>query len=404
MDLRKTIFFFSLLALCVTLAGGYVYFSSARKLAMQEEHRRAEKYLQIARIHLATHIELAQKEAALLASIGPVQRALNNNLPALAGVNPVLDLFQQKLKVDVCYLLDDQGLTIASSNRNSPASFVGRNYGFRPYFLQAIKGAPAVYLALGVTSGQSGIYYSHPVYIEDQEAPAGVVVIKSLVDDMLDAVDEPERGIFVLSDPHGVIFQASHKDWLYKLLWQASPDVIAEIEQSRQFGRGPWNWVGMVRQGDMAVDAQNNKYMVHQDTIEAMPGWQIIYFHDLSAVSEAVYGPLFKTAGSTVLVLCLIMAAIILYLYRMAHSDLRKRLAAEHEKSQVIVELQEAMSEIKTLRGILPICSYCKQVRDDEGFWSQVESYIGARTEAQFSHGICPDCMAKHFPDILDDE
>jgi hypothetical protein len=57
--------------------------------------------------------------------------------------------------------------------------------------------------------------------------------------------------------------------------------------------------------------------------------------------------------------------------------------------------------DIKMLRGLLPICSYCKKIRDDQGYWQQVERYIAARSEADFSHSMCPDCGTQHFPDIV---
>ena len=64
-------------------------------------------------------------------------------------------------------------------------------------------------------------------------------------------------------------------------------------------------------------------------------------------------------------------------------------------------ELQEALGQIKTLRGIVPICSHCKQIRNDEGFWSQVEHYIEDHTYVKFSHGICPECKKEHYPDFI---
>lgn len=63
------------------------------------------------------------------------------------------------------------------------------------------------------------------------------------------------------------------------------------------------------------------------------------------------------------------------------------------------IKLQKALNEIRTLRGIIPICSYCKQIRDDEGLWKKLEEYIHAHSEAAFSHGICPDCMKTHYPE-----
>lgn len=63
-------------------------------------------------------------------------------------------------------------------------------------------------------------------------------------------------------------------------------------------------------------------------------------------------------------------------------------------------QLQTALSEIKTLRGLLPICSYCKQIRTEIGSWIGIEDYVRRHTEADFTHGICPNCLRKHFPDV----
>jgi hypothetical protein len=65
-----------------------------------------------------------------------------------------------------------------------------------------------------------------------------------------------------------------------------------------------------------------------------------------------------------------------------------------------VAALKKTLGEVKTLRGILPICSYCKKVRDDKGYWDQVEVYISEKTGADFSHGICPECASKHFGDL----
>ena len=68
-----------------------------------------------------------------------------------------------------------------------------------------------------------------------------------------------------------------------------------------------------------------------------------------------------------------------------------------------IEELRAALDHIKTLQGFLPICSFCKKIRDDKGYWSQVESYISHHTDAQFSHGICPECLKKNYPEFAKD-
>jgi len=66
------------------------------------------------------------------------------------------------------------------------------------------------------------------------------------------------------------------------------------------------------------------------------------------------------------------------------------------------IQLRKALDEVRTLRGIIPICANCKQIRDDQGFWSEVESYISSHTDARFSHGICPECRKKLYPDYPD--
>lgn len=73
----------------------------------------------------------------------------------------------------------------------------------------------------------------------------------------------------------------------------------------------------------------------------------------------------------------------------------------EKERETLIKKLEDALAEIKTLRGLLPICSFCKQIRNDEGCWQQLESYISAHSDAEFSHGICPACLEKEYPFII---
>lgn len=80
--------------------------------------------------------------------------------------------------------------------------------------------------------------------------------------------------------------------------------------------------------------------------------------------------------------------------------DITEQKMANIERDRLLDDLQEAMGNIKTLGGLIPICGSCKKIRDDKGYWSQVELYIMEHTEATFSHGICPDCMKRDFPDV----
>ena len=80
--------------------------------------------------------------------------------------------------------------------------------------------------------------------------------------------------------------------------------------------------------------------------------------------------------------------------------NITERKQVEEQRNKLIAELQKALSEVKTLRGFLPICSHCKKIRDDKGYWNQIESYIQDHSEAEFSHGICQKCAKKYYPDM----
>lgn len=80
--------------------------------------------------------------------------------------------------------------------------------------------------------------------------------------------------------------------------------------------------------------------------------------------------------------------------------DVTARKKAEAAQEKLIRELQKALEEITSLRGILPLCSFCKRVRDDKGYWEQVDIYITKHTPAEISHSICPECLKKHYPSL----
>lgn len=86
-------------------------------------------------------------------------------------------------------------------------------------------------------------------------------------------------------------------------------------------------------------------------------------------------------------------------IYSIIH-DITDRTRAERQREKLIEKLQGALREIKTLRGIIPICSNCKNIRNDEGAWSKLEEYISDNSNAEFSHGLCPDCAKQLYPEL----
>jgi PAS domain S-box-containing protein len=83
--------------------------------------------------------------------------------------------------------------------------------------------------------------------------------------------------------------------------------------------------------------------------------------------------------------------------------DVTESKNADEERERLVRELQTALAEVKTLQGILPICSYCRKIRDDENYWHTVENYISRHTMSRFSHGICPSCMTNEVEPQLAD-
>ena len=81
--------------------------------------------------------------------------------------------------------------------------------------------------------------------------------------------------------------------------------------------------------------------------------------------------------------------------------DITQRKRREEEREKLLQELQDALAEVKTLSGLIPICASCKKIRDDKGYWNQLENYISSHSDAQFSHGICPECAEKLYGDFL---
>ncbi len=83
------------------------------------------------------------------------------------------------------------------------------------------------------------------------------------------------------------------------------------------------------------------------------------------------------------------------------NKEIQARIKSEHHREKLINELQTALAEVKTLSGLLPICAQCKKIRDDEGYWNQIETYIRDRSDAKFSHGICPECAKELYSEFI---
>jgi PAS domain S-box-containing protein len=331
MKLRSILRVLSLLAFLSACAAGYLYYSFLKEYAFQEAERNALTRLQTTKKNLSAFFSENTKPVRVLAGMQPLVDLLSHPDPqSLNAANAVLDLFKKTLDVDVCYLMDTSGNTIASSNRNDPDSFVGMNFSFRPYYQHAMQGLPSKYLALGTTSRKRGAYYSYPVYRENADTPLGIAVIKASIFFVEKELTPEETSIQLVVDPQGVIFISSRPEWLYQLLWPVKPEEMKQLQQSRQFGNGPWHWTGIRRNGESHVtDASGKTYLFHQIDVDDYHDWKIIHLYDLEAASKLVSEPLSKIIRPVIIILCSLLGASIFFLYRHASLEIARRRSVE---------------------------------------------------------------------------
>ena len=321
------------LMLSVSVVGGiYFLYQQWNESVRDEALYHASSTVNNLHDEISIYLDVQAKPVKALAELRASSAVISTgSADDFADVNHLLDTFCSSLDALTCYIMDKEGTTIASSNRNTPKSFIGKNYSFRPYFKKAIKGNPCVYLALGVTSKKRGIYFSHP--IKKNNEIIGVTVIKFSVA-RLEQKFANLSGIAALGDLNGIVFATNRKEWLFKTLWAASDDeqILEEPAKNRQFGSVAPTSVGLLRStSHEATDADGNHYLMRQKTIANIPNWKVYYFYNEDELTLHRNDILKRVFSSGIGVLLLFLAIITFYLYRLAKRELRSREQAENK-------------------------------------------------------------------------
>lgn len=331
MRLRVILLVLSLLAVFSAAAGGYLYYSAVNAAALTEAERQARVRLEILTKSISSSLLENTRVVRSLAGMAVFSEALTDPAqPSIDKANSILDHFKRTVEVDVCYLMDAEGTTIASSNRDDPDSFVQQNFSFRPYFKKAIQGWPAAYLALGITSEKRGVYNSHPVYGPGGVDPVGILVIKSSVDVIENRLGLTSDDIVLVTDPRGVIFISNRGDWLFQLAWKVPQQEIIKIAADRQFGIGPWKWIGLeLNAQNRDVILAGERYLINQVEFDEFPGWKVVLLRSHRAISRSISAPLIRITGPVVLALCLLIGGSVFVLYRKASHEISHRRSME---------------------------------------------------------------------------
>jgi PAS domain S-box-containing protein len=421
MKLRVILLVLSFLAFLSASIVGYQYYSSLKETAFTEAERQVAVQAERIKSGLSFYLSENLKSVKALAGLQELEQALSGTDEiAVAKANSLLDHFRESLEADVCYLMDREGNTVASSNRNAPDSFVGKNFSFRPYWRQAIRGTPSTYMALGVTSGKRGVYYSHPVYRKGGDAPLGVAVIKAPLDRMEAGFRRDYEGIVLLTDPHGIVFLSNRNDWLYHTLWKLSPEEISEIVDSKQFGEWSWEWIGVTaRDEKTVVDSAGNEFLMYRMDLYRYPGWHVIYLRSLQEISKTLSVPFLKASGPIVLTLCVLVGLSVFFLYKKASLDILRRKEAEEALRKSEEQLRSAKEELhrysrdlerqvgertREITGILRNTPSVVYIKDKDGRYtlvnSRYEELFGIRNEevqGKSDHDIFPKEIADQF-------
>ncbi|MGO8880305.1 MAG: PAS domain S-box protein [Desulfomonilaceae bacterium] len=386
MNVRTIVLILSLFSLISTATGGYLYYQHVRESALKDAEIELVATNEALRDDVVRIISFNQAEVKALAGFEQLRGALVDpqKMEALLRANRVLDNFAKGFAYDVCFLIDSLGNTIASSNRNQPDSFVGVNYHFRKYFQDAIQGRPSVEMALGVTTGIRGIFVSHPVYLPDDAKPIGVVVIKVSTRDM-DRVFLRTRNMdTLLVNNDGMIFASNRRNWILNRLWKLSPEELERIRETKQFGKGPWNWTGLEKKADNQVlDSSGADYTIGEMSLENYPGWKIVYLYSLRSIYGKIVNPLVGKTGYLALVLCLLFVGAVIVLYVMAQSDITERKRVEdalRDSESYFRSMTETTPDALVVYDNIGRVTFVNKAFEELYGWS-MEELIGKRLE-----------------------
>lgn len=259
------------------------------------------------------------------------------------------------------YLMDKEGLTIAASNWQEEHPFVGRNFSYRPYFLEAMKGQLGRYFALGTTSSKRGYYFAYPVRRAGEIL--GVVVIKVNIDSVEQSWGE--RGDnFLVTDPDGVVFITTEPDWRYQTLHPLEETVRKQIIESRRYPNASLAVLTDTRQ-----DLEGNRQIVHLHDqnnpvgrnhlllTRNMPeaGWSVHILTDIQTVKKRVWWVNIMV-GASLLLTFLLVLLLKQRQYRLAELTLirektRRTLQRANEKLELRVK--ERTRELTAINKLL---------------------------------------------------
>ena len=325
--------------LALLLITGWVFTQHLGDIATRDKWDDYEHDLEMVRQSLMDKILEAERLVKILSGSPLIFPALaSRTLQNIHQANAFLDVFSETLPESVFYLMDLQGLTIASSNRDRPDSFLGRSYAFRPYFQQAIQGSAGRYWALGVTSNELGYYASFPVR-DHAGKIIGVAVIKRAFVDLKAAIHQNHLGLII--DQHGIVVMSNRPDMVLKSLWPLSNEIKRELLASRQFGDGPFTPILPQKPADKSECLLEGKRQMA--LIQPIPceGCSVVLFGSIWPIAQA------RLLGiSATLLFCLLLIGFLTIVVIMRESEEGFRQLFENATDSLILHDRGRIIEV----------------------------------------------------------
>jgi len=323
-----------LLPLAVLAAIGLVLVLKGSEIAarsyMNEAEAQAGTTLRLAVSALDGHLKRYEALPALIADQNNIEALIFDprNEGLRARTNAYLKEINALLTSSDIYVMTLDGATIAASNYDSPVSFVGENFIYRPYFQDAVGGRQSRFYALGTTSLKRGYYFGSPIEIDG--IIRGVIVFKVDIDSIEASWGGGDDRIFV-SDPEGIIFMTGSPEWLYASILPLTPDRIARTEASRRYADTKLRELP-VKRGSFAgrdvmmiADGRAEKEYLVVSQLMPEAGWTVNVLMDTGSVRVQAQ----TVTVAAFLTLCLAGLALAIIVQRRARLNERMQLQAE---------------------------------------------------------------------------
>ncbi|NDL68983.1 sensor histidine kinase [Halomonas alkaliphila] len=279
----------------------------------------------------------------LLAQQPLVQAALREPSELLLSpVNQHLAEVAERSGADAIFLMNEQGVTLASSNYALEQSFIGHDYHFRPYFYDAMQSGSGEFFAIGDTTGQPGYFTSYVVTLGDGTVSAGVLVVKVSLEALQEDWRRAQENV-ILSDANGVVILSSREQWRFQHIDGLSDDALAQISAQRQFLDKPLSPLGQRLHGDTLVIGNQAQGGGERFLVASLPlatlGWSM---HYLSPVR-----PLYISARNVLLAGLVTLSALLLFGLWLRERQKRQHMRDAQAKiiQQTNVRLEERVQE-----------------------------------------------------------